>query len=392
MSIFKLLKIAIATTFVVFAVLTIFTEDTKQQESRVEPRVEARKEPTEVQNIVEKDEIVEDEISLHNDKEEIITQPKEIEEATDESLVYEETNNTLDILQTPIQEDIKETISFSDININVRNSLVNILCTSKQGGSFKPITGSGVIIDEKGVILTNAHMAQYFLLKNYPTDESLDCVIREGSPAKPKYKARLLYISSRWVQDNAEKIKDDNPTGTGENDYAFLLVTENTNSTVSLPEKFSFVEFDISDLFDIEDNVLLAGYPAGFLGGISIQKDLYISSSIVKIQESFTFKENTTDLFSIGSSVVAQQGSSGGAVMSDTNKLLGIITTSSEGDTTEERDLRAITLSHINRSFIEEVGFNIYDLLSSEVAARAEIFNKDIVPTLTQMLVDELEK
>ena len=33
--------------------------------------------------------------------------------------------------------------------------------------TIKAISGSGVIIDSRGVILTNAHLAEYFLLKDY---------------------------------------------------------------------------------------------------------------------------------------------------------------------------------------------------------------------------------
>ena len=53
-------------------------------------------------------------------------------------------------------------VSFSKINEVTRDAIVNIFCTTKSGGSFKPITGSGVVIDKRGIILTNAHVAQYF--------------------------------------------------------------------------------------------------------------------------------------------------------------------------------------------------------------------------------------
>jgi hypothetical protein len=123
------------------------------------------------------------------------------------------------ILTQPQPEDeLGETLlPFSFINEETRKALVNILCTTKFGGSLKPITASGIIIDEKGVILTNAHIAQYFLLKDYQTKNFLECVIRQGSPAKPLYRAQLLYIPSLWVEDNAASIKLQEPKGTGEN-------------------------------------------------------------------------------------------------------------------------------------------------------------------------------
>lgn len=284
-------------------------------------------------------------------------------------------------------------VSFSTINEVTRYALVNIFCTTKSGGSFKPITGSGVIIDDRGIILTNAHVAQYFLLKDYLTEDFINCVIRTGSPAQPRYKAKLIFISPSWIKDNANGIIQQEPKGTGENDFALLLITGRTDHTKTLPEKFPFIPllYDTSKVA-IGDNVLLAGYPAGFLSGIVISKDLYISSAIAQIMEVFTFKDGTFDLFSMGGSVVAQQGSSGGTVVNDKNELIGIIVTSSVADNTSDRDLRAITIVHINRSFTKEMLFNLQALLTGDVSAKADVFNENIAPLLTRLLVDELEK
>ncbi|KKT74656.1 MAG: hypothetical protein UW71_C0017G0009, partial [Parcubacteria group bacterium GW2011_GWB1_44_7] len=103
---------------------------------------------------------------------------------------------------TPPTETI-EPINFSELNEKVRTSIVNIICTTKTGGLFKPISGSGVLIDKKGVILTNAHIGQYLLLKNYMIPDFLTCIIRTGSPAYPRYIADLLYISPRWINEHA---------------------------------------------------------------------------------------------------------------------------------------------------------------------------------------------
>lgn len=289
-------------------------------------------------------------------------------------------------------EDLSK-VSFSKINEFTRTALVNIFCTTKNGGYFNPTTGSGIIIDKRGIILTNAHVAQYFLLKNYLTENFVDCVIRVGSPAKTLYRAKLIFISPSWIKNNASNINEDSPKGTGEDDYALLLITERTDPTKTISDSFSFIEL----LYDTEnikkgDSVLLAAYPAGFLGGISVSKDLYISSSVVQIIDLFTFKEGTFDLFSISGSVVAQRGSSGGAVVNTENKLIGIIVTSSIEGTTADRDLRAITISHINRSFIKETGFDLQTFFKGDMLAESNVFNENIAPALTQLLVNELEK
>ena len=62
-----------------------------------------------------------------------------------------------------------------------RSALVNIFCVPA-GSTGSIISGSGVIIDPKGIILTNAHVAQYVLLSQDPA-LNLTCSIRNGSPA-----------------------------------------------------------------------------------------------------------------------------------------------------------------------------------------------------------------
>src|SRR3989344_2861474 len=82
-----------------------------------------------------------------------------------------------------------------EVNAKARAALVNIICVNTEGNVFSPFSGSGVIVNEKGVILTNAHVAQYFLIKKYNGENLLDCTIRTGAPARYAYKAEPLYIS-----------------------------------------------------------------------------------------------------------------------------------------------------------------------------------------------------
>ena len=291
------------------------------------------------------------------------------------------------------QEQEQKNVLFSTINQKTREALVNIFCVTKSGGIFKPASGSGIIIDKRGIILTNAHVAQYFLLKDYLEQNFIECIVRVGSPARALYKVEPIFISPSWIQNNADNITQQSPTGTGEDDYALLLITEYTDKNKTLPKIFPFISplYNSGDI-SIGEDVLLAAYPAGFLSGISIAKDLYISSAITKIIDVFTFKEGALDLFSIGGSIVAQQGSSGGAVVNRKNELLGIIVTSSEAENTQDRDLRAITIAHINRSFMKDTGFDLQTLFSGNIKAEVDAFNKNIATELTRLLVSELEK
>lgn len=294
-------------------------------------------------------------------------------------------------IEIPPAEPI-EAISFTDINNSTRKALVNILCSVKNSTSnVSPVSGSGIIIDEKGVILTNAHIAQYMLLENYLTDGFVDCVFRTGSPATPTYRGKLLYLSPKWITDNPETLVLQNPKGTGESDFAFILIDEHVNKSKTIPTSFPFVQMDIAETTIQRGNsVLLAGYPAGFLGGIAIQKDLYITSTIATIVEIFTFHSNTVDITSVGGSIVAQQGASGGAVVDHKGNLISMISTSSAGDTTDERELHAITLSHINRSLVEQSSISIFELLNGDLSQKTDSFESDIAPDLRQILENTL--
>ncbi len=278
-----------------------------------------------------------------------------------------------------------------DVNAVARPSIVNILCTTRYGGVISPITASGVFIDSRGVILANAHVGQYLLLKDYPMPNFVECVARTGSPAYPRYKLGLLYISPQWVRDNAPQIKSTEPVGTGENDFALLYVTAPTNPSDQLPAQFPATSLDTSEnAFTVGATMLVAAYPAGFLGAETILRDLYVSSAYTTIKEVFTFDTSTIDVISIGGSVVAQKGSSGGGVFSSKGDLVGIVSTSSDGPTTDIRDLHAITLAHINRSLIAGSGTSLRGMLSADIAVQAATFQATVAPTLTKLLTDQL--
>ncbi len=284
-------------------------------------------------------------------------------------------------------------LSFDELNQKTREALVNVLCTSKRGGSFNPISGSGIFIDPRGIILTNAHVAEYFLLKDYLTPNFLECAIRIGEPARNRYRARLLYLSPAWVAVNAEKINLSEPTGTGENDFALLLVTDTTSADIPMPDAFPYVRMSLDDsALEKPAEVLIAAYPAGFLSGIHIQKDLYPSSAVVRTGSVYSFwGEKTADIFSVGGSVVAQQGSSGGAVVNTEGELIGLIVTATSGHTTAERDLNALTMSHLRASFKRHTGDSIVSLLAAgDIRASADSFDEKIAPILKEILEDAL--
>jgi hypothetical protein len=237
-----------------------------------------------------------------------------------------------------------------------------------------------------GVILTNAHIAQTFLFEDFPSEDFVNCIIRTGSPARSAHKAKLLYLSPDWIEDNQDNLTVEEPTGTGEHDYAFLYIYESLTAA-QLPETFPYVELDTSEEpHALGAEFLIGAYPAGLLGGRTIQNDLYAATSITKVAERYTFKETTIDLISLGGSIVAQQGSSGGAVVDERGRMIALISTSSLGGTTADRDLRAITLAHIERS-LKARNTSLDQLLEGDLNAKADAFETSAVPGLLQTLL-----
>jgi hypothetical protein len=279
--------------------------------------------------------------------------------------------------------------SFELVNSAARSALVNILCMSRSGGSLAPISGSGVIIDPRGIILTNAHVAQYVLLSESP-NINLVCQIRTGAPASAKWTAEVIYIPPVWVKTHVSEINTEHPTGTGEHDYALLrIIGPITNQAV--PSIFPSVPFDTRDAIGfLGDNVLGASYPAEFLGGMAAENNLYPVSSVSPINQLLTFGTSTVDVIAIGGVVEAQSGSSGGSVLNAWGRLIGLISTTSDAPTTAGRDLRAIALSYINRDMLVQSGMDLSSFLTGDLTSEEADFNAATAPQLIQQYIQTI--
>ncbi|MCE9541522.1 serine protease [Candidatus Kaiserbacteria bacterium] len=276
------------------------------------------------------------------------------------------------------------------VNDATRAAIVNILCTTPTG-LVRPISGSGVIISPRGVILTNAHVAQYVLLAE-SARVNLECFVRTGSPAHIRWIPRVLYLPPVWIEEHASEITTDHPLGTGEHDYALLFIAGSADDN-PLPTDYPYLTADVRrNIGFVDDSVLAAGYPAEFIGGLAATNDLYSASSATTIKKLFTFGTNSVDVLSLGGIIVAQSGSSGGAAVNMWGYLIGLITTTSEGTTTANRDLRAITLSYINRDITAQTGADLQAILNGDPALETEDFSTRAAPDLVTQLLKILFK
>ena len=270
---------------------------------------------------------------------------------------------------------------FDVVTKQVLPSLVNILCIGRSS-TIGGATGSGIIIDQRGVILTNAHVAQYFLLQEHLREGVLNCTIRTGAPAKERYLAELLFMPKQWAEKHAGDILKEKPTSTGEHDWALLRIVGRTDGS-PVPKTFPFLSFDAREHIARKgDSVLLSSYPAGVLGGITIRKNLWPASTVANIEDIFTFETGLVDILSFGGTIVAQSGSSGGAVVNQWGQLVGIVVTSTQGDTTSDRDLRAVTISHIERSVSAHLNIDLAGFLNESLDVLINNFRENMQPSI----------
>jgi len=241
----------------------------------------------------------------------------------------------------------------------LREALVNIWCTASNGTTIRSVSGSGVFIDPKGYVLTNAHVAQYLLLE----ERGMSCVLRTGSPARESYRAELVYVSPTWIKDNARNIVEEAPVGTGEHDVAVLVATEPISQT-SLPERFPFVPLSASAPGNNQP-VAIVSYAAQYLNASEFERSLSPTIVLGRVQEIFTFGSNTADVLSFAGSIAAQEGASGGGVANAEGALVGTVTTSRLTGPTEARFLTAITAPYVRREYVGQSGNSLETLLAT---------------------------
>ena len=266
-------------------------------------------------------------------------------------------------------------------------AIVNIFCTFRGTDYVRTTTGTGFFIDADGVIMTNAHVAQFLLLAEAEASGEAQCIIRSGNPASPQYTAGLLYIPPAWVQENVGELYEAQPMGTGERDYALLYV-EGMVDDQPLPTTFPALPFS-SELLSTrmrDASVVVAGYPARDLLAQGSSVDLIPRSADTSVSELFTFGSNRADIFSIRGSVVGEQGASGGPVLNSDGEVIGMITTRGDDTVDGAGSLRAITLSHVHRTMLEETGFSLAENLDGNLALRSQVFANTLTPFLLSIL------
>ena len=244
----------------------------------------------------------------------------------------------------------------------LKRTLVNIFCTSHKP-PLRGTSGSGVLIDSEGIILTVAHVAQAELLSETLGEGVISCVVRTGDPARNAYKAKIIYISEPWLRKNSTTLISSQPMGTGENDFALLAIVGSANGAL-VPSSFASVPLSSADSA-VGEEVGVGGYAAQYLTSTQVRTALsptFVTGSVSNI---YTFRSTSQDVLAILAGKAAQEGSSGGGAVNKAGRLIGLITTSEISGDFAQRHLRVITPTHIRSSFESDMGQTISSYLGS---------------------------
>lgn len=267
---------------------------------------------------------------------------------------------------------------------DLADAIVNIFCTQKTDQYNRSISGTGFMINPKGVILTNAHVAQFLLLEGSPEWGETVCQARTGNNATTAYNVELLYISPSWIIENASIIAGGIPRGTGENDFALLYVTGKAGGGAAAGD-FAFIPPSTNPLSTKMhgETVIIVGYPSEEDRDIEDQVRAVATTTITQL---YTFESGLADVFSLAASPLGHQGVSGGPVIDHLGRAIGVISTKEAGTTV----LHAITTSYIDRSMRDETGFDLASTLQGNLPYRAKIFNETVAPILQELLTEQI--
>ena len=280
-----------------------------------------------------------------------------------------------------------------------RDAVVNVYCYWPYGDTGFS-SGSGVIIDPRGVILTNAHVAAEFLYYDTPQKSLVDCVVRINSPSEPRYRAKLLHLPEQWITDDLATIgkyvpyEDLTP---GRADYALLYITKTTDPNGTLPATFPYLPPDTGPLPLPGSHTYMVGYPGSFVGSDIVLKGLTQFASPAIVDSLRSIKGSATlDVVAFKGVTSGQYGASGGAVITAGGKLVGMpsfFDEEGQGASTADATTNVLTVDYVSRDLKADTGFSLSEFIAHDTLENiAAKFLKEKAPVFHKQYVDAYAK
>lgn len=222
------------------------------------------------------------------------------------------------------------------------NAVVQIFCHTTD----RIVTATGIMLNQRGLILTNAHVAKLVIEAAPP-----NCQARHGNPASDFAGISIIYPGNTTL-----KISD---TDVPQEDFAFLELD-------APREAFSFVPIDLGTA-PVGEAFLTLGYPSEFLQSVNtaFHSNLVFSSLVLGGYADLDANPDDAEGYVFHGGIILQQGSSGTPIFYRNGRLNAIIFATTKGPSTDSRDGIAIKLSSIDRALRAETGQGLEEYIST---------------------------
>lgn len=232
-------------------------------------------------------------------------------------------------------------LSDAEFYARFSRAVVQIFCSTPR----EVFAASGVIMNEGGLVLTNAHVAD--VIRRAGEE---NCQARGGNPAERFAGVEILFSAS-----TTPKIAT---TDVPERDIAFLRLVDPKESFTVAPVGFAIVERGAL--------LLTLGYPSEFLQGLTTaaNSNLVFSSLRVDGYADIDGNTQTAEGYVSRGGIILQQGSSGTALFTRSGALVGLIFATTKGETTDDREGLALMIPYIDRILRLETGRGLLEFIA----------------------------
>ena len=245
-------------------------------------------------------------------------------------------------LPSPLALDPTPLLSDQEFYGRFAAAAVQIYCrTSKE-----IFAASGVMVNARGLVLTNAHVAEIA-----ESAGEKNCQARHGNPAES-----FAGIEVVFTADTSAKITD---TEVPERDFAFLRLVESR-------EPFAFAAIDFAPAREGE-SFLTLGYPSEFLQGVNAEANANLVFSVLTVAGFSDLDDDraTVEAYVFRGGLALQQGSSGTAIFRRSGGVAGLVFATTKGVTTADRDGVALTVPYMERIMRLETGEGLAEFIAS---------------------------